>query len=231
MRPRRPSPATTPHKYCVSCHTQALKERGTVPVALDSGPVECGRQPEVWKGRAEASRRPHAAAGAPGRTSPRMTLARGSKRSWIRDPLPTSIREDRAVSPSQSQRNTESGTRPLGLDGRWRRCCGRRRELRLRQHRRRVSDFADAVEHISVRAEGQQPGDRHSLAPPNIDSSGCRRSLQDVISQVFPTARAAERASPIPSRWMPIRVRVRCSDLNERPVVHRGAAGRGERGR
>src|SRR5262245_64479434 len=48
------SPAAAPHKavldrYCVTCHTQRLKERGTVPIALDTLDLaEVGANAEAW---------------------------------------------------------------------------------------------------------------------------------------------------------------------------------------
>jgi mono/diheme cytochrome c family protein len=49
------SSATTPHKalldrYCLTCHTQRLKERGTVPIALDALDLsQVGANAETWE--------------------------------------------------------------------------------------------------------------------------------------------------------------------------------------
>lgn len=50
-----PQPASSPHKalldrYCLTCHTQRLKERGTVPIALDTLDVtNVGANPAEWE--------------------------------------------------------------------------------------------------------------------------------------------------------------------------------------
>ena len=50
-------------RYCLTCHTQRLKERGTVPIALDTLDLtQVGANAaDVGKGRAENARGPDAA--------------------------------------------------------------------------------------------------------------------------------------------------------------------------
>jgi mono/diheme cytochrome c family protein len=50
-----PPSASTSHqalldRYCLTCHTQRLKERGTVPIALDNLDItQVGANPAVWE--------------------------------------------------------------------------------------------------------------------------------------------------------------------------------------
>ena len=74
-------------RYCLTCHTQRLKERGTVPIALDSLDLESGgcERGDLGEGRREDARRADAAGGRAATRQGRRTtrLPRGSKPSSI----------------------------------------------------------------------------------------------------------------------------------------------------
>ena len=157
-------------RYCLTCHTDALRRRGTVPAAFETLDVtRVARDAKAWESIVRKMRsglmppagmpRPDgathdvfvrriedaldAAAAArpnPGRTEPLHRLNRTEYRNAVRDLLDLDVNVAVAAA-------------------------ARRRQLRLRQHGRRAEDVADAAGALpGGGAEDQPSGDRHGAA-------------------------------------------------------------------
>ena len=178
--------------YCITCHSQQLKPRGTVPVALDTlDPIRCRERREDVGSRscarcAPAScRRPACRVPTRRRTTPSSP---GSKASSIarRASEPNPGRTE----PFHRLNRTEyrNAVRDLlgldvDVDGA---AAARRRQLRLRQHRRRAEALADADRALSRGGAEDQPRRR----------SARRRRRRPSTTSAWPTIARRRIACP-----------------------------------
>ena len=178
---RPPTPAVSPHRallnqYCVTCHNQRQKAAGATPIALDTLDLaNVGRRRrDLGESRPEAARRPDAAGrhAASGQGRSRRVRGAGSKASSIaprrRHPNPGRTEPFHRLNRAE-YRNAVRDLLDLDLDVASL-LPADDVELRVRQHRRRAEDVADADGSLpGGGAADQPPRGRHAGAVPNID--------------------------------------------------------------
>ena len=156
--------------YCITCHSQQMKSRGAVPVALDTLDASAvASDAKTWEQvvrKMRAGVMPPAGMKRPDKAAHEQFLA------WVEGELDRAARE--RPNPGRTEafhrlnrteyRNAVRDLLDLDVDVTGL-AAARRRELRLRQHRRRAEDLADAARAISVGGtEGQSHGARHRAA-------------------------------------------------------------------
>ena len=146
-------------RYCVACHNTRLQTAG---LALDAADVDhVAADPALWEKVVRKLRAGGDAAGAAA-ASGRGGLRRlhraagdGARRGGRRRPGPGA---DGGLPPAEPRRVPQRRPRPAGPRGRRGGAApGRRRELRLRQHRGRARHVADAAGALSVGGEEGEP--------------------------------------------------------------------------
>ena len=196
-------------RYCLTCHTDALRRRGTVPVAFETLDVtRVGRDAKTWESIVRKMRSglmPPAGMPRPDARHARRLRPPDRGRARRRGGRAPQPRPDRAVPPPESHRVSQRRAR----SARSRRQRGvaaaaRRRQLRLRQHGRRAEDVADAAGALpGGGAEGQPSGDRHAAAGAHRRTTSasptiCGRTRTSGRSR---SARAAARRFDTSFRW------------------------------
>ena len=231
------------NRYCVGCHSEAQRQRGAVPIALDArrcGGSASGRE-GLGDGRPEDARRADAA-GRPAASRsgrPRRLPRTGSKASSTAraelNPNPGRTEPFHRLNRDPVSERHPRSARPR--DRRHRAAPVRRCQLRLRQHRRRVEDVADVDGAVSVGgAEDQPRGGRHARRPlPTVDYFRVADDLaQDrrLPGQSFGTRGGTKirYTFPMDAQYV-IRVQLSRDLERGRAGLYRGSAARGERGR
>ena len=203
-----PTPQATLQRYCLTCHNQNLKERGTVPIAFDKlNSSNVGADAEVWEkivrkvrtglmppaGRPRPDKPTHDAfvswmessldgAAAthpnPGRTEPFHRLNRAEYKNVIRDLLDLDVNVD-ALLPSDDA--------SYGFDN----IAGV-----LHMSPTLMARYLAAAQKISSPAVGTAP------PAPNVDlTASATISSRTSISRGCPSAHAAACRFLTPSRW------------------------------
>ena len=160
-----PAPAAAPvsaasarallDRYCVTCHNEAGRRRGSVPISLQSADLAAiGADAGVWESvvrKLRAGMMPPAGRGAARSGDARAAGGVAGGRAGSRGRRTAEPGTDRNLPPPEPRGVPQRRPRPAGA-GRGRRgaAAGRRCELRLRQHRRRA-----AAERV---ADGALPG-------------------------------------------------------------------------
>ena len=163
------TPQAVFQRYCLTCHNRAMKRRGAVPVALD--PLDLsnlGRDAETWEKVVRKVRT--GLMPPPGRPRPDAATHDGFA-AWLEAGA-------RLVAPAANPGRTEPFHR-LNRDrvperhprsappGRERRVAAavRRRQLRIRQYRRRAEDVADVDGALPRGGAEDQPARRSARRP------------------------------------------------------------------
>ena len=154
-------------RYCVTCHNERLR---VADLTLDTADVaDVGAHPEIWE---KVVRRLRAGAMPPApRPRPDAAAYEGFT-AWPRDRArrgggaESRSRAHRHLPSAQSQRVSQRHPGSPGPRGRRRgAAAGRRRQLRVRQHRGGARHLADAAGTLSVGREEDQPAGHRATGP------------------------------------------------------------------
>ncbi len=177
-------------KYCVGCHSDRLKTGGLTLQGADVTTVPAGA--ETWERvirKLRTGSMPPAGAPRPDAVDHRRNgrLLRDGDRPRVGRSADAG--ENRAAPSPEPGGVPERGARRARPDrGRHRAHTGRRSELRIRQHRRRAQDVADAARALHGRRARHQPAGRRRV--------GVAAHGGDVQAPVGPVAvRACRRAA------------------------------------
>ena len=154
-------------RYCVTCHNERLR---VADLTLDTADVaDVGAHPEIWEKvvrRLRAGAMPPAPRPRPGSGGLRGVHRLARDRARRGGGAESRSRAHRHLPSAQSQRVSQRHPGSPGPRGRRRgAAAGRRRQLRVRQHRGGARHLADAAGTLSVGREEDQPAGHRATGP------------------------------------------------------------------